>query len=60
MIKKIILLILLVGEWLKRRWARQDEIKEHNEKVVDDAKDKIDNKASGADVHTTIDGLRQR
>lgn len=60
MIKKIILLILLVGEWLKRRWARQDEIKEHNEKVVHDAKDKIDNKAPGADVHTAIDGLRQR
>lgn len=60
MIKKIILLILLVGEWLKRRWARQDEIKEHNEKVVQDAKDKIDNKASGADVHTAIDRLRKR
>jgi hypothetical protein len=60
MIKKIILLILLVGEWLKRRWARQDEIKEHNEKVVDDAKDKIDNKAPGADVHTAIDRMRQR
>ena len=60
MIKKILLFILLVGEWLKRRWARQDEIKEHNEKVVHDAKKKVDNKAPGADVHTVIDRLRKR
>ena len=54
------MLLLLVGEWLKRRWKKQDEIKKHNEKVVQDAKDKIDNKASGADVHTAIDRLRKR
>ncbi len=60
MIKKILLFLLLVGEWLKRRWARQDEIKEHNEKVVHDAKGKINKKASGADVHTAIDRLRKR
>jgi len=60
MIKKILMLLLLVGEWLKRRWKKQDEIKKHNEKVVQDAKDKIDNKASGADVHTAIDRLRKR
>lgn len=60
MIKKILLFILLVGEWLKRRWAKQDEIKQHNKEVIDDAKNKINNKASGADVHTAIDRLRQR
>ena len=60
MIKKIILLILLVGEWLKRRWARQDEMKQQKKRELQDAKDKIDNKASGADVHTAIDRLRKR
>lgn len=60
MIKKIILLILLVGEWLKRRWAKDDEKTKHKQEVIDDAKNKIDNKASGADVHTAVDGLRKR
>jgi hypothetical protein len=60
MIKKILTLLLAVAEIVLQFLRLKEKTQRQNEKVVDDAKDKIDNKASGADVHTAIDGLRQR
>ena len=60
MIKKILSLLLAVAEIVLQFLRLRDKTRQQNEKVIDDAKDKIDNKASGADVHTAIDGLRKR
>jgi len=60
MIKKILTLLLAVAEIVLQFLRLKEKTKQQNEKVVDDAKDKIDNKAPGADVHTAIDGLRKR
>lgn len=60
MIKKILSLLLAVAEIVLQFLRLKEKTKQQNEKVVDDAKDKIDNKASGADVHTAIDRLRKR
>jgi hypothetical protein len=60
MIKKILTLLLAVAEIVLQFLRLRDKTRRQNEKVIDDAKDKIDNKASGADVHTVIDGLRKR
>ena len=57
---KILTVLAILAEWLKRRWTKQDEKTKHNQEVIQDAKDKIDNKAAGSDVHTAIDRLRKR
>ena len=53
---KILAVLEVIAEWIKRQWKKQDDKAE----IINEAKDKIDNKASGADVHTAIDRMRQR
>lgn len=60
MIKKILSLLLAVAEIVLQFLRLKEKQRQQDEKVVNDAKDKIDNKAPGADVHTAIDGLCKR